>query len=104
MSLTLHPKPLPLSTGADGTMRIANTQITLDTIIYNSKSGASAEEISLRFPVAKLADIYAAITCYLRHQDEIGTHLHKRRVKRKQKPFSKELNSALTLAAFLKDF
>src|ERR1700731_3614255 len=67
-------EPIPLSTAADGVIRIAGTRVTLDTVIDTFLTGASPEEIAQDFPVLRLDDIYAVITYYLRHRDEVDPH------------------------------
>ena len=37
----------------------------------------SAEEIACQYPSVQLADIYAAITYYLRHRDEVADYLRR---------------------------
>ena len=72
-------EPIPLSTVADGVIRIAGTRVTLDTVIDTFLTGASPEEIAQDFPVLRLDDIYAVITYYLRHRDEVDAYLRERR-------------------------
>ena len=77
----LAAEPIPLSTDADGVIRVDGTRITLDTIIDTFLTGASPEEIAQDFPVLRLDDVYAVITYYLRHRDEIDTYLRGRRAR-----------------------
>jgi uncharacterized protein (DUF433 family) len=79
MSLTLQPETFPLTKDSSGTIRVGGTRVTLDTLIYSFKDGATAEEIALRYPAVELADVYAAITYYLRHTNEVDTYLHERK-------------------------
>ncbi len=72
-------EPIPLSTTEDGGIRIAGTRVTLDTVIDTFLTGASPEEIAQDFPVLRLDDIYAVVTYYLRHRDEVDAYLHERR-------------------------
>ena len=44
-------------------------------------TGASPEEIAQDFPVLHLDDVYAVITYYLRHRDEVDAHLSERRAR-----------------------
>ena len=72
-------EPIPLSTAADGVIRVAGTRVTLDTVIDTFLTGASPEEIAQDFPVLRLDDIYAVLTYYLRHRDEVDAYLRERR-------------------------
>lgn len=72
---------LPLRLTEDGTIRIANSRVSLDSIVHHYKLGASAEQIAQKFPVLELADIYAAIAYYLNHKDAIEDYLRQQEVK-----------------------
>lgn len=78
MSLTLEPQPLPLQEGADGVVRIGGTRVTLDTVIGAYRRGANAEEIAEAFDSLRLADIYAVISYYLGHTEEVDQYLRER--------------------------
>ncbi len=75
MSLTIHADPLPLAADAAGTVRVAGTRVTLETIIEHFRSGASAEAIAERFPVLSAADVHAVLAYYLRHRDEVDHYI-----------------------------
>ena len=51
----------------------------LDTVIECFLAGSTAEEIALDFPALPLADVYAAISHYLRHRVEIDEYMSARR-------------------------
>jgi uncharacterized protein (DUF433 family) len=72
-------EPIPLSTASDGVIHVAGTRVTLDTVIDTFLTGASPEEIAQDFPVLRLDDIYAVLTYYLRHRDEVEAYLRERR-------------------------
>lgn len=74
-------EPIPLSTDADGVIRVGATRVTLDTVIDTFMTGASPEEIAQDFPVLRLDDIYAVITYFLRHRAEVEAYLRGRRVR-----------------------
>jgi uncharacterized protein (DUF433 family) len=78
MSLVVTAEPVPLRLDAGGTFRVGQTRVTLDTVVVTFESGASAEEIALRYPVLELADIYAVISYYLRHRIEVQEYLRDR--------------------------
>jgi uncharacterized protein (DUF433 family) len=75
MSLTIHTHPVPLAADATGTVRVAGTRVTLDTVIEHFRTGASAEAIAERFPVLSAADVHAVLAYYLRHRDEVDRYL-----------------------------
>jgi len=72
-------EPIPLATDADGVIRVAGTRVTLDTVVDAFETGATPEEIAQDFPVLRLDDVYAVVTYYLRHRDEVAAYLRRRR-------------------------
>ncbi len=75
MNLVDVIESIPLKTDAHGVVRIGGTRVTLDTVVYEFEQGSTAEEIAYQFDVLNLADVYAAIAYYLRHQDEVEAYL-----------------------------
>jgi uncharacterized protein (DUF433 family) len=75
MTLIIQADPVPLAPDATGTIRVANTRVTLDTVIDHYRAGATAEELTERFPVLSPADIHAVLAYYLRHRDEVDRYL-----------------------------
>ena len=74
--MSLEPtQTVPLTMSDDGTIRITGSRVTLDSIVHHFKLGATAEQIANKFPSVELADIYAVITYYLNHRDEVDEYL-----------------------------
>jgi uncharacterized protein (DUF433 family) len=67
-----------LEEDADGTIRVENTRVTLDTVVLSFREGATAEEIVESFPAISLASVYAAIAFYLQNRAEIDAYLKRR--------------------------
>ena len=65
----------PLRLADDGTIRIAETRVSLDSVIHHYKLGASAEQIAQKFPALDLADVYAVIGYYLNNEETIEEYL-----------------------------
>jgi uncharacterized protein (DUF433 family) len=59
----------------DGAYRLAGTRISLDSVVYAFRRGASPESIQRSFPLLTLEQIYGAIAYYLAHQEEINQYL-----------------------------
>jgi uncharacterized protein (DUF433 family) len=72
---------LPLRLTEDGTIRIANSRVSLDSVVYHYKLGASAEQIAQKFPALDLADVYAAITYYLNHEEAVEEYMRQQEAK-----------------------
>lgn len=77
MSSLPATEPVPLHRDAHGVLRVGGTRVTLDTVVAAFETGASPEEIADDYPL-RLDDVYAVITYYLRHQDELRTYLEDR--------------------------
>jgi len=78
MTLTIVAEPAPLEMNSDGVVLVSKTRITLDTIVAVFKQGTTAEEIVHRYPSLQLADVYATIAFYLKHQQEVEAYLQQR--------------------------
>ena len=69
---------IPLTTDADGVIRVGSTRVTLDVIVARHQQGDTPEAIHEGFPTVALTDIYAVIAYYLAHSDEIDAYLQRR--------------------------
>ena len=78
MTISISPHPIPLTVDADGVIRVANTRVTLDTVVAAFLEGATAEEVVQQYPSLDLADVYAAIGYYLRQRTEVESYLLQR--------------------------
>ena len=64
-----------LTVTADGTIRVGDSQVSLESVLHHFKMGAVPEEISQMFPSVQLADVYAVIAYYLSHRDVVEDYL-----------------------------
>ncbi len=81
MELTIVAETAPLNTDQYGSLRVGDTRVTLDTVVYAFQDGATAEEIAQQYPSLSLPDVYGAIAYYLRHRQEIEAYLVRREVR-----------------------
>src|SRR5258707_8768067 len=72
---------MPLHLTEDGTIRIADSRVSLDSVVHHYKLGASAEQIAQKFPSLDLADVYAAITYFLNHEETVEEYLRQQEAK-----------------------
>ena len=71
MSLTLNDHIQTTPGVAGGRPRIAGHRITVqNVVIWHERMGLSADEIASRYNLT-LADVYAALTYYYDHQEEV---------------------------------
>ena len=54
---------------------VAQTRISLDSIVYAFQKGLSPETIVQSFPLLTLEQVYGAIAFYLAHRTEIDAYL-----------------------------
>ena len=79
---------------------IADTRVSLDSIVYAFRRGASPEGIQRSFPLLSLEQIYGAITFYLAHQGELNASLKQaeeefERIRQKSRQANPELYDKL---------
>ena len=75
ISIDIKAIPPPLRFDANGVCRVADTRVTLLTLIDAFLEGATPEEIYQEYPSVGLADVYAVIAFYLGHRDEVDAYL-----------------------------
>jgi uncharacterized protein (DUF433 family) len=75
VTLSIVAQPVPLSVDPHGTVRVAGTRLTLDTVVDAFKRGDSPQEIAMAFQGLELADVYAIIAYYLRHTSDVEAYL-----------------------------
>jgi len=78
MTLMMQAEAPPLRAETDGALRVGDSRVLLEMVIYAFEDGATAETIVQRFPSLKLPDVYAVIAYYLRHRGEVENYLHER--------------------------
>jgi uncharacterized protein (DUF433 family) len=78
MSPATAAEPVPLTTDAEGVIRVGGTRVTLDTVIAAYRKGDTPEQIAQDYSSLQAADIYAVIAYYLRHLDEVAAYLERR--------------------------
>src|SRR5437870_13348451 len=66
---------VPRSVAEDGTIRIAGTRVSLESVVHHYDQGATAEEIVLRFPALRLADVHSCLAYYLNHREKVHEYM-----------------------------
>ena len=78
MGILLQPEVPPLYQDTTGALRVGRSRVLVDLVIRAFQDGATPEAIAQRYPTATLADIYAVIAYYLRHQEDLDAYLDAR--------------------------
>ena len=63
----------------DGVYYVPGTRISLDSIVYSFRDGASPESIREDFEGLTLVHVYGAIAFYLDHQADVDAYLQTRK-------------------------
>lgn len=59
----------------EGAYRVAGSRVSLDSVVYLFRRGASPESIQRSFPSLTLEEVYGAVTFYLANQPEVDQYL-----------------------------
>ncbi len=78
MTISIAADPLPLRLDDQGTYRVGNSGVRLDTVVFAYKQGSSAEQIAREFPTLELADVHSVIAYYLHHRGDVDVYLEQR--------------------------
>ena len=89
--MSLTTAAVPLSIDQAGVMRVGDTRVSLDSVIYAFNEGATPEEIAQQYTTLNLADVYAVISYYLQNHDEVVQYLQRRKAQRDE--LRKEIES-----------
>ena len=76
--MTITVDAPPLQTDSTGTVRVGDSRVSLDLIVYAYLNGERPEEIATAYPSVTLDQVYASIAYYLRHRDEVDAYLAQR--------------------------
>lgn len=63
-------------------MRVGDTRVSLDSVIFAFNDGATPEEIVQQYPTLNLTDVYPVVSYYLQHRPEVEEYLELRQAQR----------------------
>ncbi len=81
-TMSLSATTVPLSTDQAGVLRVGETRVSFDSVIFAFDEGATPEEIVQQYPTLNLTEVYAVISYYLQHRDEVKAYLEQRQAHR----------------------
>jgi len=81
VAFTVQAEAPPLREDADGALRVGNSRVLLELVVWAFQDGAPPETIVQRYSTLALPDVYAVIGYYLRHRSEIEEYLAQREEK-----------------------
>ena len=62
----------------DGALRVADSDISLDSVVIAFQQGYSPETIQQSYPALTLEEVYGAIASYLANRAEVNEYLRER--------------------------
>ncbi len=78
MALEGIAEPVPLTSDADGVVRVGSTRVTLDTVVAAFREGMTPEGIVEQYPSLQLGEVYSVIGFVLNHPQQVETYLRER--------------------------
>ena len=75
---TLKADPIPIREESDGSFRVGETRVLLEMVIDAFEDGATPETIVQSYSSLRLSDVYAVISHYLNHREEIVEYIQLR--------------------------
>ena len=66
------PKPVR---SVEGVLKVGDTRVSLDTVVYHFNNGATAAEIHDQYDSMSLAQVHAAIAYYLHNKARVDEYL-----------------------------
>lgn len=66
---------IPIRTDQHGRLRVGDSNVLLDLLIYAFRLGHTPETITEQYPSLSLDDVYLALGYYLRHREEVDAYL-----------------------------
>lgn len=78
MAVSFGTIPKAVRKDEGGTLRVGNTRVSLDSVVYAFNRGEDAAEIQRNFDTLSLAEIHAAIAYYLHNKEKVDKYLVKR--------------------------
>jgi uncharacterized protein (DUF433 family) len=92
MTLQIATDPVPLFVDEHGLVLVADTRVTLDSIVAGYQRGVSPREIHENHPDVPLADVFAVLAHYERHRCDVDAYLSRNR--RRAAAIRREIESA----------
>src|SRR3990170_3692447 len=78
MSLAMDPIAVPLKKASDGAIRVGDSRVLLEVVLFEFNHGATPEELVQNYATLKLADVYAVISYYLNQKELFDAYVSER--------------------------
>ena len=84
MSMDVLTSEIKLTETEAGVLRVGDSRVSLDTVIFAFGQGATPEQIVEDYDSLELAEVYAVISYYLQNREEVEDYLANRKIQREQ--------------------
>lgn len=84
MSVVVSTSEIKLSRTDAGVLRVGDTRVSLDSVIIAFSQGSTPEQIVYDYDSLTLSDVYATISFYLQHREEVDSYLVERAKQNKE--------------------
>jgi len=78
VSVVIQTEAPPIRQDESGALRVGDSRVLLELVIQEFQDGATPEMIVQQYDTLSLPDVYAVISYYLRHREEIQAYLTQR--------------------------
>ena len=78
MAFAVQSEAPPLREDSGGALRVGDSRVLAELVIWAFQDGATPETIVQRYPTLTLPDVYAVLAYYLRHSKEVDLYLARR--------------------------
>ncbi len=78
VAIPLHADRPPLRVDEGGAVRVGKSRISLDLVVEQYENGITPEDMVRAYDTLLLAEVYAVIAYYLRHENEVRAYLTRR--------------------------
>jgi uncharacterized protein (DUF433 family) len=75
MAVTVETFPTAVRVDEGGGLKVANSRVSLDSVVYAFNRGEDAAEIQRNFDTLTLAEVHAAISYYLHYKAKVDKYL-----------------------------
>jgi uncharacterized protein (DUF433 family) len=93
---TLVAEPPPLRMEEGGVIRVGQTRVSLDSVLYSYKEGCTPEEIVMKFPTLRLRDVISVIAYYQWNCSKVEAYLEQRQQEAEE--LQREIEARLPVA------
>lgn len=80
MATTVDTLPKPVRLDEGGALKVGDTRVSLDSVVYAYNRGDDATEIQYQFDTLSLAQIHAAIAYYLHNKETVDAYLRQNEI------------------------